>query len=86
MKNEIAIRRWFHRGRTGEPKDKGTTTGFVPADADSLPGRAWRIQFLGLGILRYGPALVIAWIEPDGSVEVRTTSDKADQKVRMRVH
>ena len=62
MKNEIAIRRWFHRGRTGEPKDKGTTTGFVPADADSLPGRAWRIQFLGLGILRYGLALVIAWI------------------------
>ena len=62
MKSEAALRRWFHRSPTGELKHQGAATDFVSTNADSLTRRAARIQALGLGILRYGLALVIAWI------------------------
>lgn len=62
MKSEAAHRRWFHRLPSGEPRVQGAATGSVAAHADSQTGAAWRIESIGLGILRYGLALVIAWI------------------------
>ena len=62
MKNQVATHRWFHRSPAVEPKNQGATTGSASADARSLTRAAGRIQLIGLGILRYGLALVIVWI------------------------
>ena len=58
----VAFRRSISNLLAGEPSTQGAITGSTPTRADSLKVMDSRVQAVGFRVIRYGLALVIAWI------------------------